>query len=374
MGVKKRFKNRESGIELLRIIAMLLIVLHHEVMHNALPVLDQELSVRKLTLQLFYFTPGKVGIALFFIISAWFVVDKTPSLRLSCRKVWILERELLFWSLCLGAVTLYKVPEERTIESLWKILFPLSRNTWWYATSYAIFLFLSPFLVRGLRALGKKYHGQCCLAMGFLWGVLTLIPNSNLEISLNSMGFIYVFVLIAYYKWNMRPFQTATAWEMFLISIIVILLWNVIVSFATVGHSDRIYEYLLCLEREWSVLSLALSFGLFLLFCRLHFQSRIVNSCAASTFGIYLITEHYYVRGILWQQWFNLSNWYDTYSAPVILLIVFVIGIAVFVVTLILDKVRALLFKLTIDRNKGHWFDVLWDVAERRFPILKDKN
>ena len=49
MGVKKRFKNRESGIELLRIIAMLLIVLHHEVMHNALPVLDQELSVRKLT-------------------------------------------------------------------------------------------------------------------------------------------------------------------------------------------------------------------------------------------------------------------------------------------------------------------------------------
>lgn len=63
MGVKKRFKNRESGIELLRIIAMLLIVLHHEVMHNALPVLDQELSVRKLTLQLFYFTPGKVGIA-----------------------------------------------------------------------------------------------------------------------------------------------------------------------------------------------------------------------------------------------------------------------------------------------------------------------
>lgn len=54
MGVKKRFKNRESGIELLRIIAMLLIVLHHEVMHNALPVLDQELSVRKLTLQLFY--------------------------------------------------------------------------------------------------------------------------------------------------------------------------------------------------------------------------------------------------------------------------------------------------------------------------------
>ena len=136
MGVKKRSKNRESGIELLRIIAMLLIVLHHEVIHNALPVLDQELSVRKLTLQLFYFTPGKVGIALFFIISAWFIVDKMPSFRLSCQKVWILERELLFWSLCLGAVTLYKVPEERTIESLWKILFPLSRNTWWYATSY----------------------------------------------------------------------------------------------------------------------------------------------------------------------------------------------------------------------------------------------
>ena len=102
MGVKKRFKNRESGIELLRIIAMLLIVLHHEVMHNALPVLDQELSVKKLTLQLFYFTPGKVGIALFFIISAWFVVDKTPSLRLSCRKVWIFRERTSFLEFMFG--------------------------------------------------------------------------------------------------------------------------------------------------------------------------------------------------------------------------------------------------------------------------------
>ena len=29
-----------------------------------------------------------------------------------------------FWSLCLGAVTLYKVPEERTIESLWENIVP----------------------------------------------------------------------------------------------------------------------------------------------------------------------------------------------------------------------------------------------------------
>ena len=116
------------------------------------------------------------------------------------------------------------------------------------------------------------------------------------------------------------------------------------------------------------------SFGLFLLFCRLHFQSRIVNSCAASTFWDIpnyraLLCSRDIMAAVV-----QSFDWYDTYSAPVILLIVFVIGIAVFVVTLILDKVRALLFKLTIDRNKGHWFDVLWDVAERRFPILKDKN
>lgn len=39
-----------------------------------------------------------------------------------------------------------------------KSVMPLSRGVWWYATAYAIFLALLPFLARGLKALGREYH------------------------------------------------------------------------------------------------------------------------------------------------------------------------------------------------------------------------
>ena len=70
-GVHKARKQRESGIELLRIIAMLLIVSHHMVVHNAFHVAGEPVSARRLILQQFLCVPGKIGIALFFIVILW---------------------------------------------------------------------------------------------------------------------------------------------------------------------------------------------------------------------------------------------------------------------------------------------------------------
>ena len=90
---------RQSGIELLRIIAMYLIVAHHMVNHNSFDFLGQDNSFRKVILSLFKYIPGKIGIALFFITSAWFLSSGNQSLKKSCRKIWKLERAIVFWSL-----------------------------------------------------------------------------------------------------------------------------------------------------------------------------------------------------------------------------------------------------------------------------------
>ena len=50
---------------------------------------------------------GWVGNFIFFTISIWFLLDRQNTLKSSLKRIWILERELLFWSLALFAATLF---------------------------------------------------------------------------------------------------------------------------------------------------------------------------------------------------------------------------------------------------------------------------
>lgn len=40
-----------------------------------------------------------MGVVIFFTISAWFFLDKEQTIKSNFKRIWILEREVLFWSL-----------------------------------------------------------------------------------------------------------------------------------------------------------------------------------------------------------------------------------------------------------------------------------
>ena len=131
---------RQSGIELLRIIAMYLIVTHHMVNHNSFDFLGQPGSFRQVVLSLFQFVPGKIGIALFFIASAWFLSTGTANLKNACRKIWVLECEILFWSIAGLVFQLLINPEVVHFQQVIMAFFPTITQLWWYTTCYALFL------------------------------------------------------------------------------------------------------------------------------------------------------------------------------------------------------------------------------------------
>lgn len=90
---------RESGIEILRIWAMFLIVLNH------FPWLDQDGFVPTV-LNTVIKSWGGVGDCAFFLISAWFLANENGSIKRSFRRVWMLERQLLAYSIGLFIVAL----------------------------------------------------------------------------------------------------------------------------------------------------------------------------------------------------------------------------------------------------------------------------
>lgn len=353
----KTEKNRESGLELLRIIAIILIVSHHLVVHCPFDLWAEPFCLKRLFFQFLYRASGKIGIALFLLITVWFLADKEISLRQAAKKIWSLWSILFFWNLS-SLVLQFIIDPTSVIASTWlDLLFPLTRNEWWYVSSYSVFMLLLPFVRTSLQKMGKRPHLQLCILMIVLWGLLRFVPGANLGMGLNFVGFWYVFTLLAYYKWYSLRLSRFTLNVAGLLGLFAIVIWNAILSAVWVGDSDNLPIYLEPVQDEWSIPILAVSFALFGLFRGMHFHSKIVNHIASASFGVYLITEQPFIRKQLWFNWVNLSVFYnDKYAILLSVLSIFV----VFCVATVLELVRKSLYRVAVDRLWTKLFDRVW--------------
>ncbi len=346
---------RNSSIELLRIIAMFMILAHHFIVHNGYDVLKLPLGPERIFFQLVMAGGGKVGVVIFFSISAWFFLDKEQTIKSNLKRVWIMERELLFWSLIL--VTFYLVFDRADLgmKLMVKSVMPLSMGLWWYATAYAIFLALLPFLAKGLKALGRKYHLALASTVLVIWGLTSFIPGM-IGISDGFFGFIYLFILISAYKWYLRPLSIKQTWALTAVDVGFVLLYTAASTvLGLFGINKGIF-----ITGDWKLPVVMIGFGMFLLFDRVTFHSRIINRIAQSAFAVYLITDYAASEKLLWTRLFNLQ---DLYQQPLAILQILGILLAIYAICTLLDFIRQALSAVTIDRRRGHWFDLLWNKA-----------
>lgn len=366
--LKTSAESRNSSIELLRIIAMFMILMHHFIVHNVYDVENLPLGPQRVFFQLIMQGGGKIGVVIFFSISAWFFLDKEQNVKSNFKRVWIMERELLFWSIALTAF--YLIFDRADINSRFAVarnIAPLTMSVWWYATAYAIFLILLPFLVKGLKALGGKCHLALATIMLIIWGLTGFFPETVKSSALIGVfGFVYLFILISAYKWHMRPFAFTQIWLMILFGLSCVLLYAGISYAATLlGHNMNILPLVI---GDWKLPVIILGFGMFLLFNQITFHNRTINRIAQSAFAVYLITDHPFSEKLLWTRLFNLQN---LYQQPFSILKILGILLAIYATCTLLDFVRQTLFTITIDRHRGNWFNLLWDTAYSRITTLK---
>lgn len=75
---------------------MFMILAHHVVVHNDYDAKNLPLGPERIFFQLVMQGGGKVGVVIFFTISAWFFLDKEQTIKSNLKRIWILEREVLF--------------------------------------------------------------------------------------------------------------------------------------------------------------------------------------------------------------------------------------------------------------------------------------
>lgn len=339
---------RNSSIELLRIIAMMMIISHHYIVGSQINTLAQPISFHKLFADCILRPGGKIGVTIFFLITAWFLSSMKEASSKKCfRKILQIEKEMLFYSITICIFSFLFLKDYFSNRYFLISFFPTIFRLWWYPTSYIVFLLLFPFLHIGLQRIGKGLHKRLCCVSFFIWGILAgIFPDINLDITAQNMIiFIYIYILITYYRWYMKPIAAKTSVVLILVSFLFIVL-NITTCALLFRYSNNNYFLTISdtwISHEWKLPVLGAAFGIFNLFVQKHFSSKTINTIASTTFGIFLFHNHPLINEVLRHSLFDFSTYYFSKVFYIFSILTILI---VFFSGMILDFCRQLLFNL----------------------------
>ena len=304
---------RNSRIELLRIVSMLMIVAHHYAVYG---FYAEELAFSRNKIFVDLFGMGvRIGVDLFVLISGYYLVRA----RFRLKKLLMLMGSVWFYmllSLLLVAVTgLY--PLDRTI--LRGVCFPLLTSQYWFASYYALLLLFSPFLNALIRNLSRGLHAALCL---LLFTLCTLLPEL-LHVSFAG-GMLPLFAALYLCGGYARLYLPAGERIARRALLLALGLW--LLCALRVGIGDRLaqragdfqrLESSLAFLDVYSPLAFAIAFLLLLAACTRRpadwrFLSRVGGLC----FGVYLFHANPVVNSVVWQRVFRTAAFVDSPWLP----------------------------------------------------------
>lgn len=364
-------KSRNSNIELLRILSILIIMWTHLSVLPSLKEADYPFLSGLIA------DWGGIGDNLFFGITAWFMCNESPNFRKSCHRVWKLEQQLLFYSLGLFVVcTMLFLSGYPIFHSMgsWLHLgvvsvLPVLTGLWWYPSAYVVFVLICPWLTRGLRAIGRAGHGFIAILGIVMWGIL---PYVSKGMDLSVFMFFYLYVPMAYLRWYRSDWERSrfVAWALTLGGLFVSSACYAIRKIAVGSFTYGV--------NPWYLPSMCAALGIILLTTQARPRhSRVINAVAKSTLAVYLVHLNWGILP-LWQHILSrilissgLSNqpWllFIAHFACVALLYLFIV---------VIDMVRRKLFDLTVNRpgRENRWFNRGWTSLVRFSPKLAQNN
>lgn len=340
---------KQSNFELLKIISMFFIVLHHFVVYD---VYDINTQVSGITLNKFLlqFLGNQAFIAnnIFFMISAWFLCDASgifEGKKVGLR-IWKLERQMLFYSLLFGVVSLFTVKDWLLMV---KSLLPLTTGLWWYPSSYAFFLLFQPFYQKMLLKCSKQEMKWLIGVMIGIWSIPTLLPTEIFELGANNTTCFFMLYAIIFYikKWHMDVLNYKKIRWLLLISYILVVISIVALDFIGKWVPSTAQSSAYYIRADFRFFPVVISVCIFLCSVQWKIQSNMVNILGGATFGVYLIHMYPTVAKWLLQEHFNLEPLMDK---PYLIAYVLGVVVLIYMGCSILEWVRQVIFRFTFDR------------------------
>ncbi len=161
-------KQRNMGIDILRLIAMYGIVLIHALGDSALSA--PHMSGCYIASWALY-VPSLCAVNIYGLISGYVGVSSGTGFG-RVMKLW---GQVLFTSLTIGLIAWLAKPEVMTRGPVLNALFPINESTYWYMTAYIGLMFFRPFLNKALEHTDEREQKRFLLAVLVFFGALPLL-------------------------------------------------------------------------------------------------------------------------------------------------------------------------------------------------------
>lgn len=337
-GIQKT-KTRDSNIELLRILAMLLVlVVHTNFFSIGAPTHAEALTEPTKSFARFLIQSiSIICVNLFIFISGWYGIR--PKLSRFLEFIF----QIVFFYAILFTIFHFKNPEEWTIKaSIRGILLVEDAN--WFIKSYIFLYLISPVLNKYVESATKSSFKWLIIAFfcfqffyGWFYAAVKWFDRGYSTIS-----FVGIYLLASYIKRHSSILVNMAFWKDVFLWLVLTLITTGL-AFLTIQYTkyndNRLYFYN-------SPFVIAATVFLFLAFNRLHFKSAIVNWIAISCFAAFLL--HYnpaFMDGVF-QPVIRGAYTQLSYSSFLAYALVFVL--AIFSAAIIIDKIRISVWKLIL--------------------------
>lgn len=348
---------RNSNIELLKIIAIIMIIFSHsgpyygsESMQSYININISTINIQEIIL-VFYRYLGQLGNDIFIICSAYYLLE---SHTVKSKKVFNMIMDSFFISIIfLGTFLNYNY--EISIKEIFINIFPVTFANNWFVTVYILLYIIHPFLNIIIHTLEKERLLYINIFIIIVYcGIQFILPYKYFYNLL--VGFISIYFMVAYSKYYLHNCCTSINFNKKVLIVSSTALILLILSTNSLGLRIGILSDKLL---HWCTLInpfiLLIAFSLFNLFKRKSIFSKRINYVSSLSLFIYLIHENMLFRRNIRPYIYQFI--YDTFSYDYILIWTTIIAM----VTLLISIIAAVLYKEIIRKLLQRVSDFIYE-------------
>ncbi|MBQ8826285.1 MAG: acyltransferase [Oscillospiraceae bacterium] len=348
-----QIKVRNSNIELLRIILMLMIVAHHYVVNSGLLELMYQQTLDVNTSFLWIFGAwGKTAINCFIFITGYFMsksnITLTKYLKLLC--------QIIFYNTTIYFIFSITGLEKLSFEDMLSYINPIKSVNNSFVSCYLLFFLFIPFINILINNISQKQHliliAICC----FIYVILGSIMYFKIDLNYISW-FIVLYLISAYIRfYPNKHFKNTKLWG---IASIITLTISILSIFLMTIYSSVSNEYMayFFVSDSNKIFAVSTAFSIFMLFINLNIKyCKFINLVGRSTFGVLLIhASSDTMRTWLWN---DLLNNTSMINSDMLIIHAVTSVIMVFSICIIIDVIRIELIEKPILNKIDNKIDI----------------
>ena len=347
----EKLKKRDVNFELLRIIAMFMIVTLHYTQNSGI-FSDTGTYTFQNIFVIFINTICSVGVNCFVLISGYYLSNS----KFKIQKIIHLWGLVLFYSL--GIFLVYKIAGHSVVNPMSEVetlyvFTPVLNVHYWFIVPYLALYIIFPFLNKMINALNQKQLKVILIIFFILMSVINNITpmNQNFEAigGHSILWFMFLYGVGSYIRKYKNKNEGKYKYKYLLYFFICIILGFIvkIIFELTSGLNVLIQLFNYRVTAFNSVFGFLGALSLFMFFKNVKIKGENIGKCilflSKNVFAVYLIHEHELNRNVIWTTNLNIDvagmqNYYVLHY----LLCIFII----FTACVLIEEIRKLLFKI----------------------------